>query len=490
MEFGSVVQLLENKAILVTGATGFLAKIFVEKVLRVQPNVKKLYLLLRAADAKSATQRLHNEIIEKDLFRILKEKWGTNLSSFISEKVAVVPGDISLEELGLKDSSLREELWNQIDVIVNLAATTNFDERYDVALGVNTLGAKHVLSFAKKCVRIQVILHVSTAYVCGERGGLILEDPYRMGETLNGTPGLDVEAEKKLVEEKLNDFRAKGATEKEITMAMKNMGIERAKVYGWPNTYVFTKAMGEMLIGHLQENLSVVIVRPTIVTSTYKEPFPGWIEGVRTIDSLAVGYGKGRLKCFLGDLNGILDTIPADMVVNAIIVAMVAHANQPRDIIYQVGSSVRNPLRNSDLQDFSFRYFSQKPWINKDGKPVKVGKMLVLSSMDSFRRYMAFRYLFLLKGLELVNAAFCRYFQGTYLDLSRKINFAMRLVELYEPYLFFQGVFDDMNSEKLRMAIRESYADADMFYFDPKCVDWEDYVVNAHLPGVVKYVFK
>lgn len=48
-----------------------------------------------------------------------------------------------------------------------------------------------------------------------------------MGETLNGTPGLDVEVEKKLVEEKLNDFRAKGVTEKEITMAMKEMGIER-----------------------------------------------------------------------------------------------------------------------------------------------------------------------------------------------------------------------------------------------------------------------
>jgi fatty acyl-CoA reductase len=55
----------------------------------------------------------------------------------------------------------------------------------------------------------------------------------------------------------------------------------RAKVYGWPNTYVFTKALGEMLIGHLKENLSVVIVRPTIVTSTYREPFPSWIEGVR-----------------------------------------------------------------------------------------------------------------------------------------------------------------------------------------------------------------
>jgi hypothetical protein len=36
--------------------------VFVEKVLRVQPNVKKLYLLLRAPDAKSATQRFHNEV--------------------------------------------------------------------------------------------------------------------------------------------------------------------------------------------------------------------------------------------------------------------------------------------------------------------------------------------------------------------------------------------------------------------------------------------
>lgn len=36
--------------------------VFVEKILRVQPNVKKLYLLLRAPDTKTATQRLHNEV--------------------------------------------------------------------------------------------------------------------------------------------------------------------------------------------------------------------------------------------------------------------------------------------------------------------------------------------------------------------------------------------------------------------------------------------
>lgn len=52
------------------------------------------------------------------------------MNSIVSEKLTVVPGDISKENLGLKDSDLREEILSQVDVIVNLAATTNFDERY------------------------------------------------------------------------------------------------------------------------------------------------------------------------------------------------------------------------------------------------------------------------------------------------------------------------------------------------------------------------
>ncbi|GLU19213.1 hypothetical protein SLE2022_354740 [Rubroshorea leprosula] len=490
MEIGSVLQFLENKSILVTGATGFLAKIFIEKILRVQPNVKKLYLLLRAADAKSAAQRMRNEIIGKDLFKVLKEKCGANFSSLISEKTTLVPGDITCEDLGLKDPTLVEEMCKELDVVVNLAATTNFDERYDVSLDLNTMGAKHVLNFAKKCVKLKVFIHVSTAYVSGERGGLILENSYSMGETLNGVSGLDIDAEKQIAEDKLNQLQAQGASPQAITQAMKDLGIQRANTYGWPNAYVFTKAMAEMLVEHLKGNISTVIVRPTIVTSTYKEPFSGWAEGVRTIDSLAVGYGKGKLQCFLGDLKAVIDVIPADMVVNAMIVAMVAHANQPSDAIYQVGSSLSNPLRNGNLQDYGFRYFSSKPWINKEGKPVKVGKMRVLENMNSFHRYMAFRYLFPLKGLELANTAFCRSFQDVYSDMNRKINFVMRLVEIYRPYLFFKGIFDDTNTEKLRMAARESGKEMDLFYFDPKSIEWDDYFMNIHIPGIVKYIFK
>lgn len=94
----NIAHSLENKSILITGCTGFLAKsnesclslslshssifvcvlvydwwcsiellvniaVFVEKILRVQPQVKRLYLLVRASDAKSAKHRVDSQVI-------------------------------------------------------------------------------------------------------------------------------------------------------------------------------------------------------------------------------------------------------------------------------------------------------------------------------------------------------------------------------------------------------------------------------------------
>ena len=47
-----------------------------------------------------------------------------------------------------------------------------------------------------------------------------------------------------------------------------------------------------------------------------------------------------------------------------------------------------------------------------------------------------------------------------------------------------------MNAEKLRIASRETCLEADVFDFDPLSIDWEDYMMNAHIPGLVKYVMK
>lgn len=69
-------------------------------------------------------------MIEKDLFRVLRDTWGDSLDSFILEKVVAVPGDISYEDLGITDSNLKEEMYRQIDLVVNVAAITKFDGRY------------------------------------------------------------------------------------------------------------------------------------------------------------------------------------------------------------------------------------------------------------------------------------------------------------------------------------------------------------------------
>ncbi|KAF5744861.1 fatty acyl-CoA reductase 3 [Tripterygium wilfordii] len=381
MESGRVVEFLESKNILLTGVTGFLAKVLLEKIMRSQPNVKKLYLVLRAENATAATQRLRDEVFSKELFRIVRERWGTeNFNTFLNEKVIAVVGDVSSNNLGINDSNLREEMWREIDFIINSAATTRFDERYDVALGTNTFGAVNVINFATRCVKVDMLLHVSTAYVCGEREGLVPEKSFYMGETLKGTTRLNIYAEKKLVEENLKQLNAQNATDKTITSTLRDLGMKRAKLHGWPNTYSFTKAMGEMVLGEYRENMSLIIIRPPGISSTYKEPFPGWIEGLRTMDTKVIGYGKGQLKCFLGGSNTVLDMIPTDMVVNTILIGMVAHANQTQSIqiVYHVGSSLRNPLTLSNIHKFTKCCFHTNPLINKNGKPIKVNRVQVL----------------------------------------------------------------------------------------------------------------
>lgn len=69
---------------------------------------------------------------------------------------------------------------------------------------------------------------VVLAYVCGKGEGEILEKPFKMGESLNGALGLDIDAEKRLVEETLNDLKAKEAPQDVVTKSMKVLGIQRS----------------------------------------------------------------------------------------------------------------------------------------------------------------------------------------------------------------------------------------------------------------------
>lgn len=66
-----------------------------------------------------------------ELFNVIRERMGTiYLSSVVDDKVLPISGDISKKNMGIKNSQLREHMFKEIDIIINSAATTNFDERY------------------------------------------------------------------------------------------------------------------------------------------------------------------------------------------------------------------------------------------------------------------------------------------------------------------------------------------------------------------------
>ncbi|KAI3897482.1 hypothetical protein MKW92_032830, partial [Papaver armeniacum] len=47
-------------------------------------------------------------------------------------------------------------------------------------------------------------------------------------------------------------------------------------------------------------------------------------------------------------------------------------------------------------------------------------------------------------------------------------------------------------TDELRIWTKAYYGtgEAELFDFDPKRIDWKDYIKNVHIPGVMKYVVK
>ncbi|KAM3217398.1 hypothetical protein P3L10_026841 [Capsicum annuum] len=178
-----IIGFFEDKNILVTGATEFLAKALIEKMLRTTPKINKIYPLIRAEDKKAAFDRLTSEIIESKLFKCLEEMHGESYASFIKSKLVPIVGNIHEPNLGM-DSITAHQIAQEIDLIVDSAANTTLDLRYDLALEANVNGPYQLMLFAKKCKNLKLLIHYSTAYVNGEREGLIYEKPFTMGESI------------------------------------------------------------------------------------------------------------------------------------------------------------------------------------------------------------------------------------------------------------------------------------------------------------------
>lgn len=67
----------------------------------------------------------------------------------------------------------------------------------------------------------------------------------------------------------------------------------------YPNTYTFTKALGEHVIKDMCEGrIPTLVLRPSIVISTIKDPVAGWIDNFNGPVGLLVACGKGKTLHF------------------------------------------------------------------------------------------------------------------------------------------------------------------------------------------------
>jgi len=508
-------QVLKGRRILLTGATGFLGKVFLAILLRWHPEIERVYLLIRG-DRRSSVGRFRREILDSPVFAPLREHLGEEFDRYIEEKIVVVPGDITND--GLLGEEAKPFKPGSLDAVVHSAGLVNFEASLEKAIEVNTTGVANVIEFCRKVGA--AMMHVSTCYVAGSADGHRYEDDIPENWSPDGRKSFRLEREirdalaaiERVQAESRDQLRHAefrgddGAADAPRESALehrrkqwveerlKHVGRKRAQSWGWPNTYSYTKSLGEQLVLANRDMLNVTVVRPAVIESALRDPFPGWNQGVNTSAPLTYLAGRGY-RFYPAKAELVLDVIPVDLAAHAMIPILAALLLRKHKPIYQLCTSDRNPLpmrRLVELTALSNRREHRKDsgtmrWLGPHLEAVVVSQNTYDLASDKVPQ--------ILKQA----AAFARSVVGAENQRAKKIesgidkfkentDLARELVEVYRPYIQeLVYTFHAGNIRALYATLKP--ADAERHPFRPDLIDWRDYWINIHLPGLRRHIF-
>ena len=95
-----VREFYNDKCILLTGVTGFVGKVLLERLLSTTPRIGKFYILIRPKKNMTLQDRLNKEIFNSEIFEPMFKKW-PEYRKILNERVIPIKGDLLDDNLGM-----------------------------------------------------------------------------------------------------------------------------------------------------------------------------------------------------------------------------------------------------------------------------------------------------------------------------------------------------------------------------------------------------
>ncbi|XP_069683849.1 putative fatty acyl-CoA reductase CG5065 [Periplaneta americana] len=280
----------KDQTVLVTGGTGYMGKVLLEKLLRSCPGLRRIYVLARSRRGFSPSARFE-EITSLPLFEDL-----ANNNPEVLKKLVVVESDLSQVDLGLSKKN-KQQLISEVTVVFNLAASVRMGIKMKEAITHNTANTKRLLEVCVHMKQLKAFVHLSTTFCHCELEVLeekVYSATHNPDDVLQTMEWLDNESVDKITPRLLGPH---------------------------PNCYTYTKRLSEFLVHEYRNQIPVCIVRPSIVTPSALEPFPGWVDALTGPIGLLVAAGKGVLRSMMCGENYTAQIVPVDVAINATILA-------------------------------------------------------------------------------------------------------------------------------------------------------------------------
>ncbi len=473
---------LNGRRILVSGATGFLGKVFVAYLLERFPDLRITLLVRPRGRVEPPIRRVERMIDTSPVFRPLRARHGQDLGRWLSVRLDSVAGDVEKPHWGLAPDTLNGLLGT--DLVVHCAGLTDFAPDPLRALAANTAGAVHALDVAR-ALRVRLV-HVSTAFVCGARNGLV-DEAVTPSISPNGKSFDPAATVRSLIAACKAETEASARTE---------IAQQQAEDLGWVNVYTLTKGLAEHLLA-LRGGRDVVMVRPSIVECARRFPFAGWNEGLNTSGPLAWLISTAFRHLPARD-DVPFDVVPVDDVAIGLALACSAALRGTAPAVLHLASSDVNRLtlgRTVELTGLAMRKWSRSSGSTLDRLVYRHLDPIAVAADENrwdapgnIRGWLADARALLdaidpgLAPPSLVQrvTSSVERWQNRVTEADEKLERVERMLDLYRPFIHdFAPVF---RTESIRRLSAETTDPA--LRFDVTDIDWRRYWIDVEYPGL------